>query len=64
MRHPKTNNFTKLRSAVEHYLRDIHKRRCQWIGVLEVKNWVKLYKRDGGGGQNPVKKATSFMDST
>ena len=31
MRHPKTNNFTKLRSAVEHYLRDIHKRRWQWI---------------------------------
>ena len=26
MRHPKSNNFTKLRSAVEHYLRDIHKR--------------------------------------
>ena len=33
MRHPKTNNFTKLRSAVENYLRDIHKGRRQWIGV-------------------------------
>ena len=52
MRHPKTNNFNKLRSAVEHYLRDIHKRlRRSKTGWNLLSNRFKSCrdKRDGGG---------------
>ena len=62
MRHPKTNNFTKLRSAVEHYLRDIHKRRRRWIGVLEVKNWMKFI--DGYGVRAANKRETGLRIRT